>query len=45
VEFAAIQGLNRKLTDQLNQKDAEIQNLQKQLDELEASVTQLAARK
>jgi hypothetical protein len=45
VELAAIQGLNRKLTDQLNQKDAEIQNLQKQLDELEASVTQLAARK
>ena len=41
VELAAIQGLNQKLND----RDAEIQKLQKQLDDLQALVKQLAARK
>jgi hypothetical protein len=41
VALAAIQGLNQKLND----KDAEIQNLEKRLDELQAVVKQLAANK
>jgi hypothetical protein len=41
VALAAIQGLNQKL----NEKDAEIQNLEKRLDELQAVVKQLAANK
>jgi hypothetical protein len=39
--LAAIQGLNQKL----HEKDAEIQNLEKKLDELQAVVKQLAAQK
>jgi hypothetical protein len=41
VALAAIQGLNQKL----NEKDVEIQNLEKKLDALQAVVKQLAARK
>ena len=41
VELAAIQGLNQKLND----KDAEIQDLKKSVDELKALVKQLAAQK
>jgi len=41
VALAAIQGLNQKLND----KDAEIQALEKRLDELQAMVKQLAAQK
>jgi hypothetical protein len=41
VALAAIQGLNQKL----NEKDAEIQNLEKKLDALQALVKQLAANK
>jgi hypothetical protein len=40
VALAAIQGLNQKL----NEKDAEIQNLEKRLDELQAVVKQLAQK-
>jgi hypothetical protein len=40
VALAAIQGLNQKLQD----KDAEIQNLEKKLDELQVAVKQLATR-
>ncbi len=52
VELAAIQGLNQKLEQQGKDKDAEIQNLKQQndslaerLNELEATVKQLAAQK
>jgi uncharacterized coiled-coil protein SlyX len=41
VELAAIQGLNQKL----NEKDAEIKSLEKQLDELKQMVQSLAAGK
>src|SRR5208283_3932148 len=41
VALAAIQALNQKL----NEKDAEIQNLERKLDELQAVVKQLAAQK
>jgi hypothetical protein len=41
VAFAAIQGLNQKL----NEKDAEIQNLEKKLDDLQAVVKKLVAQK
>jgi len=41
VALAAIQGLNQKL----NEKDAEIEKLKKQLDDLTATVKLLAARK
>ena len=40
VALAAIQGLNQKL----NEKDAEIQKLEKRLDELQAVVKQLAQK-
>jgi isoaspartyl peptidase/L-asparaginase-like protein (Ntn-hydrolase superfamily) len=40
VALAAIQGLNQKL----NEKDAEIQNLEKRLDELQVVVKQLAQK-
>jgi hypothetical protein len=41
VALAAIQGLNQKL----DEKDAEIKNLEKKLDALQAMVKQLAANK
>ena len=48
VELAAIKGLNQKLDETRTEskvKDAEIQNLQKELDELQATVKQLVNRK
>jgi uncharacterized coiled-coil protein SlyX len=45
VALAAIQGLNEKLNQKLNEKDAEIQKLEKKLDELTTVVKQLAAQK
>jgi hypothetical protein len=45
VALAAIQGLNQKLEQQDAAKDAEIQNLEKKLDELQAVVKQLATQK
>jgi hypothetical protein len=41
VALAAIQGLNQKLAE----KDAQIQNLEKKLDDLQAMVKQLAEQK
>jgi hypothetical protein len=41
VGLAAIQGLDQRL----KEKEAELQNLEKKLDELQAAVNQLAARK
>ena len=41
VALAAIQGLNQKL----DEKDAEIKNLEKKLDALQAVVKQLASNK
>jgi hypothetical protein len=40
VELAAIQGLNQKLTEQLQTKDAEIENLKTRLEKLERIVEQ-----
>jgi hypothetical protein len=45
VELAAIQGLNQKLESEVKERDAEIQNLEKKLDELQSAVKQLAATK
>jgi predicted nuclease with TOPRIM domain len=45
VALAAIQGLNQKLEEQAKEKDSEIQNLEQKLDELQAVVSRLAARK
>jgi hypothetical protein len=42
VAFAAIQGLNRKLEQQLAARDAQVQDLQRQLDELRETVRQLS---
>ena len=45
VELAAIQGLNQKLKTEAKTKDAEIQALKEQLDELKQTVQLLAERK
>jgi hypothetical protein len=45
VALAAIQGLNQKLEGEVKQRDVEIQNLEKKLDELQSVVKQLAANK
>ena len=44
VALAAIQGLNQKLDSEAKEKDAQIQLLEKKLDELRAMVKQLAAQ-
>jgi hypothetical protein len=45
VALAAIQGLNQKLEGEVKERDVDIQNLEKKLDELQAVVKQLAANK
>ena len=45
VAFAAIQGLNQKLTEELKQKGTEIMELQRQLNELKVLINQLAEEK
>jgi hypothetical protein len=45
VALAAIQGLNQKLESEAKEKDTAIQNLENKLDELQAALKQLAAKK
>jgi hypothetical protein len=45
VALAAIKGLNQKLESEAKEKDAQIQNLEKKLDELQTVVKRLAANK
>ena len=44
VELAAIQGLNQKLTQEIQEKDAKITTLESRLDNLEQLVRKLAKK-